>query len=650
MRKRPIVISTLCLLLALPSGALAEANPAQAPPSIEVERGSQVKAAVNATSIVALADDSFGPVLDSATVSPTTVEVGETITITAKASDETEVAGVIAYLNLPDANGYKTLPLVYDTETQEWKGTYTIQDFDLAGTWIIDFDLYDTLGNVSYGAPVEPVQVNNPNGGDAELPTLESASVSPLNVGVNEEFTIRAKVNDNYGVATVYATVYTADSFGSYYLPLTYDEATSEWVATYSFTESDPSGNWYIDIEMEDPAGNFAYVNLQDTLVLTNRFSDFTGPTIGTVVVTPLTASPGESVKVTVPVSDVQSGVGSVYAEFSHIDTPYDYHLSHLTLDSTTGEWVGDLEIGTGFQSGVWNVNIHSTDMVGNSSFKEFAGSFDVINNDGDFDAPVISNVQVTQGDVQVGDTVTVTANVTDNVAVDSVLATLYSQEGYNEYITLSYDEVNDQWTGSFVVQETTAPGFYQTSISTYDTSFNLNFADAEGGFTVINPDGDHTGPVISAVELDKTEVNAGEQVTISATVEDLGSGVASVTAYYYENKSIDLAYDSTLKKWIGTITVPMNVPDGEVIKINFINAVDLAGNHSVQFVEAVSFLVHNPDGDFTAPVVESFEMTPTTVKPGETVHFEAKLVDDKSGIKSATVDLYNDSNPNNDY
>ena len=63
--------------------------------------------------------------------------------------------------------------------------------------------------------------------------------------------------------------------------------------------------------------------------------------------------------------------------------------------------------------------------------------------------------------------------------------------------------------------------------------------------------------------------------------------------------------------------------------------------------MKVVSFLVHNPDGDFTAPVVESFVMTPTTVSPGETVHFEAKLVDDKSGIKSATVYLYNDTDPN---
>ena len=117
-----------------------------------------------------------------------------------------------------------------------------------------------------------------------------------------------------------------------------------------------------------------------------------------------------------------------------------------------------------------------------------------------------------------------------------------------------------------------------------------MHFEDAEGGFTVVNPDGDYTGPVISAVELDKTEVNAGEQVTISATVEDAGSGVANVTAYYYENQSIALAYDSNLDKWIGTITVPMNVPDGEVIKIHFIEASRL-GRKSVSTIPRRCFI-----------------------------------------------------------
>jgi hypothetical protein len=641
LRKRSIIFSVLCLLLALPSGALAQVNEAQTPQLVKVERGKQVTgtAAAETPSIAALADDIFGPILDSATVSPTSVGVGETITITANASDESGVAEVVAYLNLPNAQGFKTLPLVFDNEAGAWKGTYTITDLDPEGTWIIDFDMYDSLGNSSYGAPIEPVQVTNPNG-DTELPTLGEVAISPLSIGPNEEFTIRATVNDNKGVASVYAAVYTADSTGYYYLPLTLAEATGQWAVTHSFTETDISGNWYFDIVMTDIAGNYDWITRDEVLVLTNPFSDYTAPVIGEAVITPATASPGQSVQLRVPVTDEQSGVSYVYAEFSHIDSPLQVYGGPLTLDEASGEWVMDLAIENSFPSGVWEVVIYATDNAGISGFKEFPTAFDVINTEGDFEAPVISSVQVTQGEVQVGDTVTVSAAVTDNVGVDSVEAYIYSQNGFGEFITMTFDQATGQYIGNFVVQDTTPPDFYMAYVNAYDTSFRFNFAYAEGGFTVVNTVGDFTGPVISDIQLDKTDVNAGEQVTLSATVEDAGSGVAYVLANYYDGKNIVLKFDSTLGKWIGTITVPTNIPDGETININYIDAVDMKGNISDPIWYPASFTVHNPDGDYTAPVVASLEMTPATAKVGETVQFKANVTDDKTGVNHVSLSI----------
>jgi hypothetical protein len=194
-------------VLSLPGGALAESNQAQTPQSIKVEKGNHLVSAVDSTNVAGLSDDFFGPVLESATVSPTTVKVGETITITAKVTDDVSgVAVVNAYLNLPNASGYKIVPLELDSETAEWKGTYTITDLDIEGTWNINFDLYDNAGNYSFGDDLDDtVEVINPNGGDSEFPTLESATLSSPAVGINEEFTIRAKVNDNKGVESVYA-------------------------------------------------------------------------------------------------------------------------------------------------------------------------------------------------------------------------------------------------------------------------------------------------------------------------------------------------------------------------------------------------------------------------------------------------------------
>jgi hypothetical protein len=644
LRKRSIIFSILCLLLALPSGALAQVNEAQTPQLVKVERGKKVTGtdAEGTPSIAALADDFYGPILDSATVSPTTVGVGETITITAHASDESGVAEVIAYLNLPNARGFKTVPLVLDNETGAWKGTYTITDLDQEGTWIIDFDMFDTLGNSSYGNPIEPVQVVNPNG-DAQLPTLGEVAISSLSVGPNEEFTIRATVNDNKGVASVSAAIYTADSTGYYYVPLTLEEATGQWVATHSFSDWDKPGNWYFDIDMTDKAGNFDWVTLDEKLVLTNPLGDFTEPVIGEAVITPATASPGESVQLRVPVTDDKSGVSYVYAEFSHIDSPWQVYGGPLTRDEATGDWVIDFAIESSSPAGVWNVVIYATDQAGNNGFKEVFGAFDVVNNGGDFEAPVISNVQVTQSEVQVGSTVTVSATVTDNVGIDSVYAYISNQDGFGEFIPMSREAATDQWTVSYVIQDTTPPGFYSVTVDAFDTSSRYNYAYAEGGFTVVNPEGDFTGPVITDIQLDKTDVNAGEQVTLSATVEDAGSGVAYVIANYYDDKNIVLKFDSTQSKWVGTITVPTNVPDGEIIHINYIDAVDMKGNLSNPVWYPAFFTVHNPDGDYTAPVVASLEMTPATAKVGETVQFKANVTDDQSGVNHVSLNIGSD-------
>ncbi|MFP7298691.1 Ig-like domain-containing protein [Neobacillus niacini] len=633
MRKRPIFVSALCLLLALPNAALANSNQAQTPQSIKVEAGKEVNAEVKAAAITALADDFTAPTLVNATVDKTSVGVGESISITAEVTDDqSEVTRVVAVL--VHEGGWKYVPLTLDSETNEWKGTYTIEEYDRNGTWTIEFDMYDALGNYDYSAGPD-VEVVNPNGGDTEFPTLARATVTPLSVTANQEITIKAEVNDNVGVGTVTATIY--NLITTYYVDLNLNPETNQWEGTHSFTEDDLAGSWYLDIEMFDTAGNFDYSENPIELVLSNPLSDSSAPRIGEPVFSPTSATVGDNIQIKVPVSDDKTGVNSVFASFYHADSPEVVHTTAFGFPSANPEeWIIDLNVDSSFPSGAWNVVIYASDNAGNSGFTEHLGAFDVVNNDADTTPPEISNVVVTpQGDVQVGETVTVTAKVTDNVGVDSVTAIFDSQLAYDS-ITMNYDEAAGLWVGTYSIQETTAPGFYAVSVNALDTVWNPNWADAEGGFTVVNPEGDYTGPVISDVQLDKTEVNAGDSVTISADVVDADSGVAFVTVNYGNNfDNIDLTYDDTLQKWTGTISVPTNIPDGEVVVINSIYAVDMAGNPSSSF-DLGSFLVHNPDGDYTAPVLDSLDITPAMARVDDVIEFKAKITDDKSGVKEA--------------
>jgi hypothetical protein len=479
LRKRPIVISALCLVLALPSVGLANTNQAQTPPSIEVEAGGQVKAEVKSTSIAALADDFTGPVLEGATIDKTTVEVGESFTITVRATDDlSEVERIEAYLY--HDGGHKMIPLVLDTGTGEWKGTYTINEYDRAGTWEVYFDLYDTLGNMTYGfEPELEVVVVNPDGGDTESPTLAAASASPFNVVANQPVQIKATVNDNSEVGSVDAFVSNGEK--EYYVPLTLNPGTNEWEGTHAFGEDDKAGSWFVLFVMFDTAGNQTNDYLPGDLVLSNPYGDSTGPSIGQPVFSHTTASPEDTVQITVPVSDEQTGVNYVFAEISHVDSPDDIHYAFGVPGLVEGEWVIDFGIESSFKSGAWNVVIYAVDNAGNDHFEEFDGAFNVENEEVDDIAPVISNVVVTpQGEVQIGDTVTVTAQVSDNVGVFAVYADIYGQEG-SELITLNYDEANDQWVGTLPIEETTAPGFYRVSINAIDEGFINSWADAEG-------------------------------------------------------------------------------------------------------------------------------------------------------------------------
>jgi hypothetical protein len=268
------------------------------------------------------------------------VGVGESFTITATATDESEVARVEAVLF--HDGGHKYLPLTRDTETGEWKGTYTIQEYDRAGTWTIEFDMYDALGNYDYDVGPD-VEVVNPTGGDTEFPTFVTASVSPLDVVANQEIKIKAAVTDNLEVGRVRAAI--TDFVSTYYVPLTLNPDTNEWEGSYSFSEDEFAGSWFVYIDMFDTAGNFDFSDPIE-LVLSNPLSDGTGPSIGEPVFSQTSASPGDTIQMTVPVSDDKTGVSSVFASFFHTDTPDVVHtafgfntLGNFTVTKTSIGW-----------------------------------------------------------------------------------------------------------------------------------------------------------------------------------------------------------------------------------------------------------------------------------------------------------------------
>jgi hypothetical protein len=109
--KKPILVSSICLLLILPGGVFAKTELTQNSTNNAPLAGSNTQ---ESFSSLAITNDIDGPILVSATVSPSTANVGDTLTINAQVTDEgSGVSKVIAYLNT--IGGFKSVSLTFDS-------------------------------------------------------------------------------------------------------------------------------------------------------------------------------------------------------------------------------------------------------------------------------------------------------------------------------------------------------------------------------------------------------------------------------------------------------------------------------------------------------------------------------------------------------
>lgn len=293
---------------------------------------------------------------------------------------------------------------------------------------------------------------------------------------------------------------------------------------------------------------------------------------------------------------------------------------------------------------------------------------------------PEILDVQFEPYNAKIGDKVTVTVNIKDESSViNGVYAYLYPNTVDDdewalfdsESVRLRYDSANKQWIGFFIVQETWQPGSWEAYVYAEggDPEDPFNYYEDEYynelAFNVQN-EGDYLSPTIGDVSVTPTPVIAGQEVKFEATIEDLNPSDKSKAVYalltidyyetpeiaqlemlsYYENdfeRFIPLILDSDSNKWIGTTTIPANIPDGTVIYYSIL-ASDMTGNLS-ENDEDYFFTVSNPDEVkyTTPPELRSFKISgdSDSFVAGDKVEVIADVIDNiPDGVKSVFVDL----------
>jgi hypothetical protein len=193
--------------------------------------------------------DTTPPIIEDIIISPKKVEVGQEVTFSIKAKDESGIERIQSdFENFqPDTKRFsKNIEYTFNETTGYWTGSYTILPSDRTGTWYYKPIIADSLQNIAITETIQySFEVVNPSGGDVSPPQMEWLTVSPREVTVNEKVVVRAKVTDDkVGVDGVHLSLFPPSKNSERMIHLYDRDKDGIWEGEYKISSQDELGNW----------------------------------------------------------------------------------------------------------------------------------------------------------------------------------------------------------------------------------------------------------------------------------------------------------------------------------------------------------------------------------------------------------------------
>jgi len=222
--------------------------------------------------------------------------------------------------------------------------------------------------------------------------------------------------------------------------------------------------------------------------------------------------------------------------------------------------------------AGIYNFSIYARDVNGNEAISA-TYQFEII--EGDFIPPAIEDVAASPAIQDVGKNLTISASVTDNVAVEDVRINVTYPDGSYENFSIFQNKTDSIY---YCIKSYNMTGIYEFYIYAIDTSGNSNVSDIYS-FEI----DDLSPPAIEDVEANPSLQNIGDLVNISCNVtdnvavEDVRINVTYPDGSYenfsiFQNKTDSIYYSSRSYNLIGTYEF-------------YIYAIDTSGNSNVSSV-----------------------------------------------------------------
>lgn len=254
-------------------------------------------------------------------------------------------------------------------------------------------------------------------------------------------------------------------------------------------------------------------------------------------------------------------------------------------------------------------------------------------------DETKVENVRFNKSEVNVGDTLELLANIENLHEGSRVYAQLWFPQNNLEY-ELKYSEELKLYTAEIKIEESFR---YKTlnllaieirndneSSMQYHPKLSVIVAD-ENGIT------DKVAPVINSINVNKTEIQAGETLEVSVDATDDVSGISQVSGSVFINgkyNELKFSYDEAKKLYMGYFEITEDLIN-KTIGITNIAVIDKSDKSSYsQELINVSVVDGNGNKDDIKPVINSIKFDKEYYKTGDTLKLYVDAYDNESGIQ----------------
>jgi hypothetical protein len=273
-------------------------------------------------------------------------------------------------------------------------------------------------------------------------------------------------------------------------------------------------------------------------------------------------------------------------------------------MQGEDGTWSGSFFVPSYIKSSTFKVwSVYLQDYAGNvdqpyyeEEYPTGFGTFTVVNNNEDSQAPVVQSVTFEKDSMATEDINVVRVDATDdNSGIESIEIFFSSPTGKGKTSAYLYSDGEGGFMGEFSVPPYTEPGEWRVdSILAKDFAGNIadlaysaeNYPESFGTFTVENSDFDQTPPTINKVVFQTPEVKGNEDAILTVYAEDSQTVPAFV--------EVELASPSGQQTLTGnadyldesglmhvTFPVPEDAEHGEWL-VKKVRIIDVAGNEAV--------------------------------------------------------------------